>query len=639
MLRISRRPIVPAVLLAAALLAPAQDTAPPAAPKPAPKPCTVEDVQRAVAKILKTTPDKIAPDALLSDKAIGADDLDVVEIIMELEDAFDVSIPDERTSDPKTGALNLSANGLVRLVRELQQQKARVANAPPPDPAALARASEETRKRLRSGCASWTVVHQRGDGQDLVTTVVQSPPSRKIVLCVETADGQRQEIARVVERDGLCFASEGTYRGRHRPLEVPFSLSTIYLYLLRSELVTVAEPALLGKHMGSEGGIATFHAPLPEAMQAVIRNALRELETRKDLNENLQLMALGAKLRTQLDAGTVSEIDLATGLFVRSGTAERELRVRDFKWLESVDEKEFAVDGTAWKDVSDDPTAGNVGDLVMIGHCGYWRPGQKQYELDCRLMDVKTGRFRRVPFAGINSLPGCFSKDRRRVYVCGMPVEGGSLGVFEVDLRTGANRRLGGEPLAGGFTLDPTLSPDGKTLAVIHKGGQGRLMDNQVFLIDLGTDVTRKVGPLMDAAFLSWLPDGSGLVLLRREPSEIGGGQKAVICRMDLEGRLAPIREGNFPALLADGRTILHIGADGTKWKTCALDGSDVKDFLNGIDSKEYNYPAESPDGRRVLMMGRSPDKSPQPVVFDLDSGKSNPLPVAEGLWGMPVWQ
>jgi Tol biopolymer transport system component len=40
----------------------------------------------------------------------------------------------------------------------------------------------------------------------------------------------------------------------------------------------------------------------------------------------------------------------------------------------------------------------------------------------------------------------------------------GIIGLYEISLKSGENRQLGGELLATGFSLFPSLSPDGKTI-------------------------------------------------------------------------------------------------------------------------------------------------------------------------------
>jgi len=53
-----------------------------------------ERVHTIVCKQLTTSPDKITPEtSFIND--LGADSLDTVELVMEFEDEFEISIPDE----------------------------------------------------------------------------------------------------------------------------------------------------------------------------------------------------------------------------------------------------------------------------------------------------------------------------------------------------------------------------------------------------------------------------------------------------------------------------------------------------------------------------------------------------------------
>ncbi len=53
-----------------------------------------EKVKDIVAEKLSVEKDRITPDAKFIDD-LGADSLDTVELVMELEEAFDISVPDE----------------------------------------------------------------------------------------------------------------------------------------------------------------------------------------------------------------------------------------------------------------------------------------------------------------------------------------------------------------------------------------------------------------------------------------------------------------------------------------------------------------------------------------------------------------
>ena len=183
----------------------------------------------------------------------------------------------------------------------------------------------------------------------------------------------------------------------------------------------------------------------------------------------------------------------------------------------------------------------------------------------------------------------------------------------------------------------PALSPDGTTLAVQHNGMRGRILETQMHLIDLATNKARPIGEPHDMAFASWLPDGSGLVLTVRRPGATPDTTIEGIARMDLDGRVTPIRDGDMPTLVGDGRTILYRDHDSRLWRTCGLDGKDDKPYADGLPG--YAFPALSPDGRRLVMMGVGPGQAPMPTLFKLGESAGRPLTKGPGLWGWPAWR
>ena len=55
-----------------------------------------EKIQAIIAKVLNIDPSKITPETTFVDD-LDADSLDVLQIIMGIEDEFDIKIPDEAT--------------------------------------------------------------------------------------------------------------------------------------------------------------------------------------------------------------------------------------------------------------------------------------------------------------------------------------------------------------------------------------------------------------------------------------------------------------------------------------------------------------------------------------------------------------
>ena len=186
----------------------------------------------------------------------------------------------------------------------------------------------------------------------------------------------------------------------------------------------------------------------------------------------------------------------------------------------------------------------------------------------------------------------------------------------------------------------PALSPDGRTLAVLHLGTTGRLLESQVCLVDLETGKARELGKPQDMAFPSWPPDGKGLLLLHREvadASDLNSPRTDTIARMDLEGRITKIREGSMPVLLNDGKTILFKDNNDRTWRTCGLDGGDVKPYAGGMAG--FGFPAPAPDGRRIIMMHFRQGTAPEPTILPIGGSEGKPAITSPGLWATPAWR
>jgi hypothetical protein len=506
-----------------------------------------------------------------------------------------------------------------------------------PDPAALARAGRETIRRFQSESASWTVQNETPSGIRFITEVETTPQARRIVLSGER-EGQRMELARVIQRDAAWYVTQPGKAGKYRPYEAALDTPTAYIYLTRSDLFFVTEDNLpgLGAYAGTEAGIATYRSPLPEPTRRQFESMIADYgaaaRRRPELAKSLD------RMKGLIERGIETQVDVTRGMIVQYGTTERPARVVDFRWRDRIDPKDFSVDGRKWDDFTADPTDGNRDDLVMLGHSGLWRPGMNTPETDGRLLDLKTSRYRRIPFQGAEVMPGCFLAGRTRVAVTGLGATGDSmLGLYEVDLKTGANRRLGGELLSAGITLFPVLSPDGKTLAVIHKGADERRLDSRICLVDVKTGEARRLGEPHDMAFPSWLPDGRGLILLVRLPDVAKDRLTDTITRLDLDGKLTTLRPGSMPVLLGDGRRILFQDSQARTWHTCNLEGQDAKPYADGLEG--YAFPTPAPDGKRLLMMHSQPGQGPVPVVLPIDAGQGKPATTAQGLWAMPAWR
>jgi hypothetical protein len=522
---------------------------------------------------------------------------------------------------------------------------AQEAEARGPDRAALARAGQATIKRLEKEAASWTATTHLPGNTQVIVEVIGTPSERRTVLRIE-APGGAAELLRIIVRDGVWYATEGQRRGKYRPYEAPFNIPTAYFFLPRSDpqCLVATKGGDLGAYEGTTAGIATFRTPLDEPVRRQLQsivNQFREIKKRNpEEAAKPELARPVERIGDLLAHGIPTKIEVASGMIVQFGAAERQTELHNFRWLDWVNPKELEISGRQWEDFTDDPTLGGTSELVMISHSGMWQPGLRSPDTDGRLLDLRTGRFRRIPFHGSTALPGCFLRDRSRAIISGLDALEGVMSLVEVNLRNGDNRKLGGELLAGGFTLMPALSPDGRAIAALHKGSAGRILDSQVCLVDLKTGAAKMLGTPRDMAFLSWLPDGKGLLLLVREsldPSDPVAATTSTVARMDMEGRITKIGEGGSPVLLGDGKTILYQDTKSHQWSTCDLSGANVRLFGDGLAG--YGFPSPAPDGQRIMMMHFRPDKAPEPMIFRIGDSKGTPATTAPGLWAAPAWR
>jgi hypothetical protein len=511
-----------------------------------------------------------------------------------------------------------------------------------PDPVALASAGQASFKRFQKESASWATTTPLPGGVKVVVEVVASPLSRRWVMSFEL-EGRREEFARITQKEGVWYVTEGGKAGKYRSFEAPLDIPTAYVFLVRSEprFITEAGQLGLGTYAGTKNGIATYRSPLPDSQANQLQKTIAELDQFKKQNPGQDVAPEATRTidaaRNLLKSGLSTEVELDTGMLTQYGAPELRTEVTGFRWRGQIEPNEFATDGPKWVDYTDDPTSGERDDLLLIGHSGFWRPGMPAQDTDGRLLNVKTGRYRRIAFRGAITMPGCFTRGRTRVVVTGVNTMTGVMGLYEIDLKTGENRQLGGDLLATGFSLFPSLSPDGKTVAVLHKDASGGILDAQICLVDLATGNAKPLGEPRDTGPLCWFPDGKALVIVDRKSVDVSKPAIGTICRLDLDGRITKLCPGSSPVVLGDGKRILFQDQTSRTWKTCDLVGGDVKLYADGM--KGCAFPAPSPDGKRLLMMHFRSGQGPEPLIFPLEHSEGTPATTAPGLWTSPAWR
>ena len=513
----------------------------------------------------------------------------------------------------------------------------------PPEKSAVLKAGISTTTKSATMASAWTAVYSIKNLQVSVE-VFRTPTSKRWKVFIDSGAGP-EPYATIVETNGRWLVDEqsGT-RGTYRPFEAQLRLPNFYYFLFRSELEIIQIFPPGSKFDRMDGGTAIYRVPLAESLQQTMKtslDAIAQIERTKKLDP--QLEAAREQTKKMLANGVPMRIDMETGIIVEQGVADKAVRIEGFRWVEKVLDSEFALDVKGAPEVLSDPVAGTpleLQDLVMIGYNASWTPAiGKAIETDVVLLNLKSGEMRRVPIRGAG-MSGCFLKDRTSVCVSAVDLPAGAIRPMEVNLRTGENRWLGGPELEAGFTMGPSLSPDGKTLAAFHKNSGGTLFDGRIVLIDISTGKSRYIGKRVDAFSVNWLPDGTGLILLTRETPNLDQPSIGTICRMDLNGEITQLCSGDSPIVIPSTRTIVfeeRIAKSERVWKQCDLDGKNAKVLHSGFH--DMGFPTVSPDGKRLIMMRFNPATGPRPTIIDLDSGNMTPASDKSGFWMKPAWR
>jgi hypothetical protein len=186
------------------------------------------------------------------------------------------------------------------------------------------------------------------------------------------------------------------------------------------------------------------------------------------------------QLRNALESGLALAVQVDSGVIVTDGGIGHRIWVKNPKWLDSKDDSFFDVKQEKWIDNSQslahEPATRNQ--LILIGYAPLWTPRQGKVDIHPVVINIVTGEMRRLPFSQGGCMPGsaCFSADRTKVYISGTLPDAGRAALFEVDLLTGAERRLTSPELQGCF-ISPALSPDGQQLAAVLVTGTGERLD------------------------------------------------------------------------------------------------------------------------------------------------------------------
>lgn len=524
--------------------------------------------------------------------------------------------------------------------------------APPAEAAALptladlVKRGQETSERVAGGKGNvwWTTeLSVQSVRFEARTTVLGD--KRKRTLRIPQKDGTSAEVVAIVEQDGAWYVREfGKPLGKYRPFEAPLGFPNAYLMLEAGDL-KVLPADTVGKVLAVNTGpgplqCATVQVALsaPQRAQvaaniAPMREMLGKMGDRPGTEKYKESIA---QLEALVEKGRVVEVDVASGVLMRSECLTITTEITSFSTAGTVTPDHFNLGDGPWKDVTGDPTLDkNLNNLIMLANAPMATLDNAERfknAADARLVNLGTREVRRIPFRGASCITGCFSRDRRKVYVSGLDPDSAGVALFEVDLSTGANRRIGADGLPPGMAMGPALSPDGGTLAIMMFSPN---LMSQVCLVDLKTGTVRKLGAPLDTAFVSWLDDGTGLILITRKYTSMEKPSEDSLARMDLDGKVTVLAAGGNPVVIPGRKKILFEQDRG--WSTCDLDGKDPQAYAEGM--KGCGFPAVSADGKRVVWMRFQEGQLPQPVVEAFGETKVEALDLGGGFWATPAWR
>jgi hypothetical protein len=504
------------------------------------------------------------------------------------------------------------------------------------DPPTLRETARLTEEKLATSAASWSMHFQYGN-QSFQVDVTSIPPRRRYDVLLLSAKGQ-ERISTLLTTPDVWY--QWNHRGaptRSRRSETVPDMVAIELFIKLSDPIPALQSGALDQGLISIlDGVATMRTSAP-LLGLLAEPKLEVLEPRA--------MDRADRFRRVAAASDSTAIDLRLGLVTGWGTPGKRQQLRNFRW-EAPDRAAVDPPNLAWVDLVDDPfsTGEGLDRWVAFSHAPLWRFGGRTPDCTPVLLNLDTGRIQRIPFAMSAGMgPWLFTRDRRRVIGPALDPLLGSFPIVEVDLSTGENR-IYPDPLGPGMNFGAVLSPDERYIAAAWMNPRDGVLLSRIILIDRDTGTARPIGEPMDCAFLSWRPDGTGLIMLRRDEAAAHFGlprqQGEWVVSMDLDGTVNGLFVGSQPIVLPQQEAILHsVDSErhgGIRWYLRDLDGGNPRLFHDG--TPKFGQISVSPDGRQLLLNYFEPGAGPAPMIVDIETGARQLLDLGPGAWLVPSW-
>jgi hypothetical protein len=503
-----------------------------------------------------------------------------------------------------------------------------------PNSEELAKAGKATKAKLQSAAAVWDVKYTLPNGTVRVNVVRDK--ERKAWLF--RVGSNEVAVCSVVQTGGFWYALESQTAVKTRPWEAELHLPGGYLFLRLADLQILENAADLAQatFRYRRGTRLYYGLPLSSEDRTAAQKVISDFEKigkahPKFLNEPDTKKTLKLA-HDELENGMPFAIEEKTGIVLENKIRNVPIAVESFQFLDQVSPTTFAIEkDVKWDDQSTPWPKSDLARCIMVTHDPLAESGGNSRTLDGYVLNLETGKLRRLPHAGIATVPGCFLHDRSEVIGSGTDLDGHT-GIFKWNLLTGQETRI-----SDGLIAMAELSPDGRTLAIMRITGDG--VDPQMQLIDLETRKERPLGKLGHIGGpIGWLPDGDGLILKRFEATtDRTATERPVVCRLGMDGKVSDLRYGDSPIVLRKSKKILFQDNDSGLWKTCEFDGTKPQIYADGM--KGYDTPVVSPDESQIIFAKYENGKLPQLLLFDWSSTNGKALVKAEGFTGIPVWR
>ena len=289
----------------------------------------------------------------------------------------------------------------------------------------LIQRGQETVKKINDGVAKFSWVTQLAiNGATVqVTNIIDGAKKVKSICLIQ--DGAETELFTIIEQKGVWYVrDQGNPLGKYRPYEAPLSFPNAYLLLDAGDIHTLTKETV-AQVQSVKGNVAFLRMETPPRLRNqiqsnidAIQDVINKLENKSTIEKCKKQIA---QLKQAMENGHQISVDVDTGVILKHETMVMESKVIFFVPRSLDDNQDFDIDSIKCRDLTHDPTKEkDLNNLLMISNSPLANSNnvnQLKDSMDVRLLNIRTNEIRRIPFRGPALLAGCFSRNRKKVYI------------------------------------------------------------------------------------------------------------------------------------------------------------------------------------------------------------------------------